>query len=59
VDRLCDVLRNEYETTVVPGHFFEMPDRIRISLVPQPDVLREGLARIHAALTQMHAALDA
>jgi aspartate/methionine/tyrosine aminotransferase len=50
VDSLCDTLRHEYETTVVPGHFFEMPDRIRISLVAQPDVLREGLARIRAAL---------
>jgi len=58
VDRFCDVLRNEYETTVVPGHLFEMPERIRISLVAQPEVLREGLSRIRRALESFHAKLD-
>lgn len=56
-DRLCDILRAEHETTVVPGHFFEMPDRIRISLVTQPEVLREGLARIRAVLAGFGAGL--
>jgi aspartate/methionine/tyrosine aminotransferase len=46
----CDVLREKYETTVVPGAFFGMPSHVRISLVAQPDVLREGLARLEAAL---------
>jgi aspartate/methionine/tyrosine aminotransferase len=50
VDRFCEVLREKYETTVVPGHFFETPDRMRISLVAQPDILREGLSRIKQAL---------
>ena len=45
-DRLCEVLRNEHETTVVPGSFFDMPSHIRISLVTEPEVLREGLARL-------------
>jgi aspartate/methionine/tyrosine aminotransferase len=54
VDRLCDLLRHEYETTVVPGHFFEMPDRIRISLVAPPDDLREGLSRVRTALDRLH-----
>jgi aspartate/methionine/tyrosine aminotransferase len=49
---LCEVLRNKYETTVVPGEFFGMPSRVRISLVSQPDVLREGLARFEAALLE-------
>jgi aspartate/methionine/tyrosine aminotransferase len=39
-------LESKYETAVVPGHFFDMPERVRISLVAQPDILREGLARI-------------
>jgi aspartate/methionine/tyrosine aminotransferase len=47
---LCEVLRNEYETTVVPGEFFGMPAHVRISLVTEPDVLREGLARFGKAL---------
>jgi aspartate/methionine/tyrosine aminotransferase len=59
VDRFCEVLRNEYETSVVPGHFFEMPDRVRISLVAEPEVLREGLARIRTALAQLRSGLEA
>ena len=47
----CETLRAEYETTVVPGHFFGMPEHVRISLVTQPDVLREGLARFESALS--------
>jgi aspartate/methionine/tyrosine aminotransferase len=56
-DLFCEVLREEYETTVVPGRFFEMPDRVRISLVAQPEVMREGLGRIDAALGQLGARL--
>jgi aspartate/methionine/tyrosine aminotransferase len=49
-DAFCEVLREKYETTVVPGAFFGMPSHVRISLVTEPDVLREGLARFEAAL---------
>ena len=45
-DKICDELRDKYETSVVPGHFFGMPDHIRISLVTEPPVLHEGLARL-------------
>jgi aspartate/methionine/tyrosine aminotransferase len=55
VDEFCDTLRNEFETTVVPGHFFEMPDRVRISLVAQPEIMSEGLARVQQALRSMRA----
>jgi aspartate/methionine/tyrosine aminotransferase len=58
VDQLCDLLRNEYETTVVPGHFFEMPDRIRISLVAEPEQLREGLSRLETALARLGGKLE-
>jgi aspartate/methionine/tyrosine aminotransferase len=47
----CETLRAEYETTVVPGHFFGMPEHVRISLATPPDVLREGLARFESALS--------
>jgi aspartate/methionine/tyrosine aminotransferase len=50
VEEFCDLLRERHQTTVVPGRFFEMPDRIRISLVTQPEVLREGLARMRKLL---------
>jgi aspartate/methionine/tyrosine aminotransferase len=58
VDQLCDLLRKEHETTVVPGHFFEMPDRVRISLVASPEDLREGLARVKAALSKLQGRLE-
>ena len=32
VDQMCDLLRTKYETTVVPGKFFEMPDHFRIGI---------------------------
>jgi aspartate/methionine/tyrosine aminotransferase len=54
-ERFCEVLRDEFETGVVPGSFFEMPDRIRISLVTQPETLREGLRRIEQACDRLGA----
>jgi len=47
---LCETLRDEYETTVVPGEFFGMPEHVRISLVSPPEMLREGLGRMEQAL---------
>lgn len=45
-DDFCQMLRNDFETSVVPGRFFSMPDRLRISLVTDPNTLRAGLTRI-------------
>lgn len=53
VSRLCEILREKYETTVVPGEFFEMPDHFRIGIGGEPDPLEEGLRRIGLALDQM------
>ena len=50
-EQFCERLRAEYETSVVPGHFFGMPDRFRVSLVSQPETLREGLRRILTLLS--------
>lgn len=50
VTELCSVLRERYETTVVPGHFFEMPDRIRIGIGASAEITAEGLRRLGAAL---------
>ena len=49
-DAICDELREKYETTVVPGRFFGMPDHIRISLVAEPKILKEGLFRLEEIL---------
>ena len=53
VDELCSLLRQKYETTVVPGRFFEMPDHIRIGIGGDGDELAAGLERLAAALDVM------
>jgi aspartate/methionine/tyrosine aminotransferase len=50
VDEFCDLLRTEFETTVVPGHFFEAPEHFRIGIGGPTDILEQGLARISEAL---------
>jgi len=37
---LCDALYENYETAMVPGEFFEMPEHVRISLAVQPGEAR-------------------
>lgn len=50
VEEFCDVLRNEFETSVVPGHFFEAPEHFRIGLGGPTEILEPGLERISDAL---------
>ena len=54
VPELCELLRQKYETTVVPGHFFESPDRIRIGIGREIAETTEGLRRLGAALDELH-----
>jgi hypothetical protein len=51
VTDLCALLRSEFETSVVPGEFFELPDHFRIGI---------GLpsAEVRAALEQLRRGLD-
>lgn len=51
-DRLCDLLREKYETSVVPGRFFEMPAHFRVGLGGDTETLAEGLDRLGQALDQ-------
>jgi hypothetical protein len=44
------LLRERYETTVVPGTFFEMPQHFRIGIGGDTAGLRAGLERLGAAL---------
>lgn len=48
-DALCRLLIEEYDTLVVPGRFFDLPDHIRLGIAIEPIVLSEGLQRIGAA----------
>jgi len=43
-------LRAQYETSAVPGRFFEMPEHFRVGMGVDAAMFREGLRRIGLAL---------
>ena len=51
-ERLCRVLREKYETSVVPGRFFEMPAHFRIGITAETDVFEAGVKRLEKALNE-------
>lgn len=53
VDHLCDVLREQYDTTIVPGRFFEMPEHFRLGLGCDTAVFAAGIERLGKALDDM------
>lgn len=52
-DSFCKLLREKYETSVVPGSFFELPNHFRIGFGNDPEILQEGLVSLGAALDEM------
>jgi aspartate/methionine/tyrosine aminotransferase len=50
---LCAVLRERYETAVVPGAFFGSKEHFRIGLACDPGVFAAGLERLAAALDEV------
>ncbi len=52
-ERLCHLLREKYETSVVPGRFFDLPAHFRIGLGGDSETLAEGLRRVGAALDEL------
>jgi aspartate/methionine/tyrosine aminotransferase len=52
-ERLDALLRERFDTAVVPGRWFEMPDHFRIGLGCKTDLLEEGLRRLGAALDEL------
>ncbi len=50
VDALHTLLREKYETSIVPGRFFEMPQHFRIGIGCETPMLIAGLERLSAAL---------
>lgn len=51
-DQFCNLLREKYETSVVPGRFFEMPEHFRLGLAVSSETLVTGLKRVGQALEE-------
>jgi aspartate/methionine/tyrosine aminotransferase len=51
-ETLCARLRSRYETSVVPGSFFEMPEHFRLGIGGPTEVLAQGIERITDALNE-------
>lgn len=52
-EQLCRLLREKYETSVVPGNFFELPAHLRIGIAVDTEVLKTGLERLEKALDEI------
>ena len=52
-DQLCRVLREKYETSVVPGTFFEAPAHFRVGIAVETAILERGLERMSEALNKI------
>lgn len=55
VDEFCQLLRTRYDTSVVPGRFFEMPEHFRVGIGGDPEMTAEGIARLGHALDEFTA----
>ena len=53
VDALHALLIDRYETSIVPGRWFECPDRFRLGFGGATDMVEAGLERIGAALDEL------
>jgi aspartate/methionine/tyrosine aminotransferase len=52
-DQLCRLLREKYETSVVPGAFFELPAHFRLGIAVETATLTAGLERLGKALDEI------
>ncbi|MFN2408058.1 MAG: aminotransferase class I/II-fold pyridoxal phosphate-dependent enzyme [Pyrinomonadaceae bacterium] len=53
-DQFCRVLREKFETSVVPGAFFEAPAHFRVGIAVATEVLEHGLERMSEALNEIN-----
>jgi hypothetical protein len=51
-EQFVTLLREKYETSVVPGNFFEMPQHFRLGFAGETAQLHEGLERLGLALDE-------
>ena len=54
-DAFCQFLLEKYETSVVPGRFFNAPEHFRMGVGGDTEKVREGLSRVAAALDELAA----
>jgi aspartate/methionine/tyrosine aminotransferase len=53
VEQLCSILREKYETSIVPGRFFGMPDHFRVGLGCETELFAAGIQRLAKALDEL------
>jgi len=53
VERLHRMLREKYDTSIVPGSFFGSPQNFRIGIGGDPEITAEGLKRLGRALDEV------
>jgi hypothetical protein len=53
VDALHRLLVDRYDTSIVPGRWFEVPDHFRLGYGMATDILEEGLRRLGSALDEL------
>ena len=58
VDSFCELFRDKYDGTVVPGSFFEMADHFRIGIGGETGALRESLEKLGVALDEFGKSTD-
>ena len=52
VEGFITLLREKYETSVVPGRFFDMPQYFRVGIGGEPEMTRLGLERLGLGLDE-------
>lgn len=57
VNDFCKLLREEFDTSVVPGSFFEMPDHFRLGVGMATDAVRESLDALRKGLDRFTRAI--
>ena len=53
VSDLHQLLRDKYDTSIVPGRFFDAPQHFRIGIGGDPEITRIGFERLGQALDQL------
>ena len=53
VEDLWDMLYEKYDTSFVPGRFFESPQHLRLGMCCQPELFQTGMERLGAALDEL------